>query len=123
MDLHGMAMNDYLNGEPEAAVLMHRDNGLTHPPIFAARWFYEDGFPTPDSKALTLCKGKVLHVGSSSESHSLFLENEGIEVGPWFNWLAMAPEALEKHARDFGFQLEVEHAELGRSLCTLRFVA
>jgi len=33
MDLHGMALLDYLNGEHQAAVLMHRDDGLTDPPI------------------------------------------------------------------------------------------
>lgn len=29
MDLYGMAIVDYLNGEREVAVLMHRDDGFT----------------------------------------------------------------------------------------------
>lgn len=232
MDLHGMAMTDCLNGAREAAVLMHRDDGFTHPPILAARWFYEDGFPILDLKALALCNGKILNVGASSGSHSLFLEKSGHEVlsldaspkavalmkrrdvrnpvvgtissvndqfdtililcgigvagtidglkllladaranlspggilitdcthpradsseasqrycdqkiaqgryegertarfeynatvGPWFNWLALAPDVLDKHAGDFGFHFEVIYEELGRSLCILRLV-
>lgn len=80
MDLHGRAMIDLLNGERDAAVLMHRDDGFIHPPILAARWFYEDGFPILDSKALALCRGRVLNVGASSGSHSLFLESQGLSV-------------------------------------------
>jgi SAM-dependent methyltransferase len=80
MDLHGAAMIDYLNGEREAEVLMHRDDGFTVPPIVAARWFYHDGFPILDTKALELCRGNVLNVGASSGSHSLFLESQGLSV-------------------------------------------
>jgi hypothetical protein len=230
MDLHGLAMIDYLNGEREAAVLMHRDDGFTVPPIMAARWFYEGGFPILDTKALELCSGKVLNIGASSGSHSLFLESQGLyvvsvdasaeavevmqrrhvrnpvigdiasvqgpfdtilvlcgigltgtieglrlfleqakarlspegllitdcthpradtseasqrycdrqiadgryegerrvrfeykgEFGPWFNWLAISPEVLSRHAHDIGFHLEVLYTEVGRSLCLLK---
>jgi len=229
MDLHGRAMIDLLNGERDAAVLMHRDDGFIHPPIVASRWFYEDGFPILDSKALALCRGRVLNVGASSGSHPLFLESQGLSVvsvdasaqavevmrrrqvrnpvvgditsvegpfdtilvlcgigltgtieglncflaqakkhlspdgilitdcthpradtseatqgycdrqlsegryegertvrfeykgefGPWFNWLAISPEVLTQHAKEFGFNLEVIYSEVGRSLCVL----
>ena len=229
MDLHGRAMIDLLNGERDAAVLMHRDDGFIHPPIVAARWFYEDGFPILDAKALALCRGRVLNVGASSGSHSLFLESQGLSVvsvdasaqavevmrrrqvrnpvvgditsvegpfdtilvlcgigltgtieglrrfleqakahltphgilitdcthpradtteasqrycdrqiaegryegertvwfeykgefGPWFNWLAISPEVLTRHASEIGFDLEVIYSAVGRSLCVL----
>lgn len=80
MDLHGRAMLDYLNGRHDAAVIMHRDDGFAYPPIIAARWFYESGFPIVDSKALALCRGTVLNIGAASGTHSLFLENKGLDV-------------------------------------------
>ncbi len=223
-------MIDLLDGERSAAVLMHRDDGFVHPPIVAARWFYEDGFPILDSKALGLCRGRVLNIGASSGSHSLFLESQGLYVvsvdasaeavevmqrrhvrnpvvgdiasvqgpfdtilvlcgigltgtveglrlfleqakarlspegllitdcthpradtsdasqrycdrqiadgryegerrvrfeykgkfGPWFNWLALAPEVLTQHANEVGFDLEVIYSEVGRSLVVCR---
>ena len=230
MDLHGKAMNDYMNGALDASVLMHRDDGFTYPPILAKRWFYEDGFPMLDTMALSLCRGTVLNVGASSGSHSLFLEEQGLDVtsldaspqaidvmrrrnvrhpvagtyssvhgpfdtilllcgigvagtidglkvllahvktnlspngifitdctnpradtlevsqrycddkiaqgryegertvrfeykdalGPWFNWLTIAPDVLAEHAKNVGFDLEIVYSELGRSLCVLR---
>lgn len=91
MDVHGSAMLDYLNGERDAAVIMHRDDGFTYPPICAERWFYKGGFPIIDTKALSLCKGTVLNIGASSGSHSLFLEELGLRVIS----LDASPQAVE----------------------------
>lgn len=91
MDLHGIAMLDYLSGCHDAAVIMHRDDGFAYPPIMAARWFYEGGFPILDSKALLLCKGRVLNVGAGSGTHSLYLEQNGFEVLS----LEASPSAVE----------------------------
>jgi hypothetical protein len=231
MDLHGAAMLDYIDGQQDAAVIMHRDDGFAYPPIVAARWFYEGGFPILDSKALALCQGRILNVGAASGAHSLFLEKQGFDVssleaspsavevmkrrnvrapilggidtigddtfdtilllcgigivgtldglerflerakvglredgllvtdcthpradtlevsqrycdqqaargkyegertarfqykgsfGPWFNWLTIAPELLETHARKAGFAFDVIFSEAGRSLCVLK---
>ena len=91
MDLHGRAMLDYIDGDREVAVIMHRDDGFAYPPISAARWFYESGFPIIDSKALSLCKGRVLNVGAASGAHSLFLEKQGLDVSS----LEASPNAIE----------------------------
>lgn len=80
MDLHGKAMLDYLNGRHDAAVIMHRDDGFSYPPIMAARWFYENGIPNLDSRALALCRGRILNVGAASGTHSLLLEDKGLDV-------------------------------------------
>lgn len=231
MDLHGMAMLDYMTGSQDVAVIIHRDDGFAYPPVIAARWFYENGFPILDTKALDLCRGRVLNVGAASGAHSIFLESKGLEVvsidaspcaievmrrkgvrqprlgdihnlaadpfdtilllcgigvvgtlegltrffavarehlkndgviitdcthpradtleasqkycdyqvaqgryegertirfeyggsfGPWFNWLAIAPEVLGDCARTANFSFEVIYSEVGRSLCVLK---
>lgn len=80
MDLHGLAMLHYLEGQRDVRVIMHREDGFAYPPIPAARWFYENGMPILDSKALALCRGRVLNIGAASGSHSLFLEDQSLEV-------------------------------------------
>ena len=80
MDLHGQALLDYFEGDRDATIVLHRNDGFVYPPLPARDWFYEDGFPEIDRAGLELCKGTVLDVGAGSGSHSLALQNRGLDV-------------------------------------------
>ncbi len=80
MDLHGQALLDYFEGEQETAMLLHRDDSYTYPPLPAREWFYEEGLPELDRIALSPCRGVVVDVGAGSGSHSLALQSRGLEV-------------------------------------------
>lgn len=80
MELHGQALLDYFQGDRDATVLLHRDDGYTYPPLPARHWFYEESLPELDRMAIALCRGLTLDVGASSGSHSLALQELGLEV-------------------------------------------
>ncbi len=80
MDLHGQALLDYLQGDTESVVLLHRDDGFTYDPIPASHWFYEAGLPELDQHALSRCTGHVLDIGAASGSHALVLQQRGLDV-------------------------------------------
>jgi SAM-dependent methyltransferase len=80
MDLHGQALLDYLQGETETYVLLHRDDGFTYQPIPAKSWFYQEGFPEFDQVALARCDGRVLDLGAAAGSHALVLQAKGVDV-------------------------------------------
>jgi SAM-dependent methyltransferase len=80
MDVHGQALLDYLYGETESQVLLHRDDGFTYPPIPAKDWFYQEGLPEFDQIALARCDGRVLDLGAAAGSHSLVLQEKGLSV-------------------------------------------
>lgn len=80
MELHGQAMIDYLNGEKDAYCLLRRDDGITYPPIYAERFFYPDGLPELDKIAVENCTGRVLDVGAGAGSHSLAIQDRGLDV-------------------------------------------
>jgi SAM-dependent methyltransferase len=91
MDAHGQALLDYLNGDAEAYVLLHRDDGFTYPPIAARDWFYEQGFPQLDQMALDCCSGRVLDLGAAAGSHTLALQASGMDVTA----VDVSPKAVE----------------------------
>lgn len=80
MELHGQALLDYVNGECDGTMLLHRDDGFTYPSLPVREWFYESGLPEIDGLALDLCRGVVLDVGASSGAHSLALQERGENV-------------------------------------------
>ncbi len=91
MDLHGQALLDYLHGERETYVLLHRDDGFTYPPIPARQWFYPEGLPEFDQAALARCVGKVLDLGAAAGSHTLALQAKGVNVTA----VDLSPKAVE----------------------------
>ena len=80
MELHGQAMLDYLNGEEDAHCVLRRDDGIAYPPIYARQFFYPDGLPELDRIAVELCSGRVLDIGAGAGSHSLAIQNRGLQV-------------------------------------------
>ena len=79
-DLFGKALLDFQNGNYTEDILtstsISEDDVLHLPYLF--RTFSE--MPKLEKKALKLAKGKTLDVGCGSGSHSLYLQNKGINV-------------------------------------------
>jgi len=80
MELHGQAMLDYMNGDNDARCILRRDDGIAYPPIYAKQFFYPDGLPEFDRIAVELCAGRVLDIGAGAGSHSLAIQDRGLEV-------------------------------------------
>jgi len=80
MELHGQAMLDYLNGEGDTYCILRRDDGIAYPPIYARQFFYPDGLPELDKVAVERCAGRVLDIGAGAGSHSLAIQDKGLEV-------------------------------------------
>lgn len=104
MDLHGQALLDYLHGDIESVILLHRDDGFTYDPIPAKHWFYEAGLPELDQHALARCVGRVLDVGAAAGSHALVLQAQGFDVVA----VDRSPKAVEAMQRR-----EVRQARIG----------
>ncbi|WP_411767731.1 class I SAM-dependent methyltransferase [Winogradskyella sp. A3E31] len=79
-DLFGKALLDYHNGNYTEDLItstnISDDDELPLPYLF--RDYTE--MPKLEQKALQLSKGKILDVGSGSGSHSLWLQNKGLDV-------------------------------------------
>ena len=80
MELHGQAMLDYLAGDEDAQCVLRRDDGIAYPPIFAKQFFYPDGLDEVDRIAVAQCSGRVLDIGAGAGSHSLAIQERGLEV-------------------------------------------
>lgn len=79
-DIFGKAILDYQNGnyteDITTSTSISDEDVLPLPYLF--RSFSE--MPKIEQKALQLASGKVLDVGSGAGSHSLYLQNKGLEV-------------------------------------------
>ena len=80
MELHGQAMLDYLNGDAAALCILRRDDGIAYPPVYAKQFFYPDGLPELDRIAVEHCIGRVLAIGAGAGSHSLAIQDRGLDV-------------------------------------------
>ncbi|MFA5891924.1 MAG: methyltransferase domain-containing protein [Actinomycetota bacterium] len=80
MKLHGQAMLDYLAGDANAQCVLRRDDGFAYPPIYAKQFFYPDGLPELDRLAVEQCSGRVLDIGAGAGSHSLAIQDKGLDV-------------------------------------------
>lgn len=79
-DAFGEAVLDYLNGRNSENITVissiSEDDELPLSYLFRS----EKELPLIETKALNLCKGKVLDVGAGSGIHSLILQKKGLEV-------------------------------------------
>ncbi len=79
-DIFGSALTDYWNGIHSEGIMVHssiaEDDEIPVPYLF--REFQE--MPVIEQKALQLCKGKVLDIGSGAGSHSLWLQENNLDV-------------------------------------------
>jgi len=78
IDIFGVAMADFMNGLHSENIIVHssiaEDDEIPIPYLF--RTF--DQMPSIEQKALQLCKGAVLDIGSGAGSHSLWLQERGL---------------------------------------------
>ena len=71
-------MNSQTQGH--TAVIARRDDGIAYPPIYARQFFYPDGLPELDRIAVERCAGRVLDIGAGAGSHSLAIQDRGLDV-------------------------------------------
>jgi SAM-dependent methyltransferase len=80
MDILGKALEDYQNGKTDLDLLIHSSLGdlETLNPGYFFRPYSE--MPKLEQIALEACAGTVLDIGCGAGSHSLFLQEKGLEV-------------------------------------------
>jgi len=76
----GLALESYFNGNKDAKIAFHRDDGQ-HTEDFIKGYFrnYSD-FSEHEKIALQNCRGKILDIGAGVGPHSLALKDRGFEV-------------------------------------------
>ncbi len=91
IDIFGLAMQDYLKGERGNVIIV--DTNLTEEEELPVDYLFrtEAELPEWETLALSLCKGKVLDVGSGAGCHSLILQQKGFDVKA----IDIAPVAVE----------------------------
>lgn len=79
-DIFGKALQDYQKGQYTEDIKTYSslDEEDVIPLPYLFRTFNE--MPQIEQKALQLARGKVLDVGAGAGSHSLYLQNKGLEV-------------------------------------------
>lgn len=84
---HGAALLDCFRGETSAMLICHQDGMRDDVP--AAFWLREAIDPL-ESRALDLCRGRVLDVGAGAGLHALELQRRGMDVTA----IDIAPECV-----------------------------
>ncbi|MEM7380442.1 MAG: class I SAM-dependent methyltransferase [Bacteroidota bacterium] len=79
-DILGDAIWDYHTGNYSQKVVVH--SSLDEQDILPIPYLFRDfnGMPILEQKALELSKGKVLDIGCGAGSHSLYLQEKGLDV-------------------------------------------
>lgn len=91
MEPHGMAMQAFFDGDTNAELIIHRDDGQKTPlPVI---FFFRNAseFTPIDKAALEHTKGHVLDAGAGSGLHSLYLQEKGLAVTS----IDISPQAVE----------------------------
>jgi len=79
-DVYGEALQDYFNDQFKEDLILHTNQTETE--TMPVDLFFRDADEFPDQEliALALCDGKVLDVGAGAGSHSLYLQEQGMDV-------------------------------------------
>jgi hypothetical protein len=71
MEPYGMALLAYYEGETNAQLIIHRDDGQETP--LPVNFFFRDLSAPIDNEVIDLCIGHVLDIGAGTGLHSLIL--------------------------------------------------
>lgn len=80
MDPFEHALRDFFDNQYQESLLLHNSYG--EPEEMPVEIFFRDPSEMPEIElyALSLCKGKVLDIGAGAGCHSLFLQDNGLDV-------------------------------------------
>lgn len=80
MDIFGTALLDYQQGNYSEDIITH--SSLDEEDIIPLPYLFRSykTMPVLEQKALQLCKGKILDIGSGAGNHSLYLQENGLNV-------------------------------------------
>ncbi|ANH61297.1 class I SAM-dependent methyltransferase [Dokdonia donghaensis] len=79
-DIFGAALLDFINDEYTEDIVVH--SSIAEDDVIPVPYLFRDfkEMPLLEQKALSLSKGKTLDIGSGAGSHSLWLQEQGIDV-------------------------------------------
>lgn len=79
-DIIGHALQDYLGGEKDASIRVYSD--IAEPDVLPASYFFRslNEMPELEKIALSNCRGKIADLGAGAGSHSLLLQEQGLDV-------------------------------------------
>lgn len=95
VDIFGKALSDYVSGHYTEDIIVH--SSIAEDDVLPLPYLFRDfnDMPEIEQKALKLCKGSVLDIGSGAGSHSLWLQQKDLEVTA----LDISKGALEVHKK------------------------
>ncbi len=79
-DLFGQALLDYYLGDSENPLVLHNKFSKPDSLELDGYFFKADELDDFDLIALSFCEGKILDIGAAAGRHSLYLQQEGMEV-------------------------------------------
>ena len=79
-DLLGLALMDFYSGKHDGKIIIHSPD--FDEDEIKVEWYFRDfpSMPYLEKKALEFCYGKTLDVGAGAGSHSLFLQDKGLDI-------------------------------------------
>ncbi|UCC73438.1 MAG: methyltransferase domain-containing protein [Gemmatimonadota bacterium] len=77
---HARALCDFFGGETDAKIVVHNSLGEREELQVAVFFRAPEDFFSFERAALELCRGRVLDVGAGTGVHSLYLQEQGLEV-------------------------------------------
>jgi len=80
MEPFGLALKEYFEGNQQAKVIFHRDDGLLDDYYVSHCFRSEKEFSPIEKQAISLCHGKILDIGAGVGPHSLELQKKGLEI-------------------------------------------
>ncbi|HYW96619.1 MAG TPA: class I SAM-dependent methyltransferase [Bacteroidales bacterium] len=79
-DVLGLALIDYQDTQRNKEIVVRSPD--FEEDIIPVPWYFrrEDQLPALESKALDLCRGRILDAGAGAGSHALILQDKGLDV-------------------------------------------
>jgi len=90
-----MAIEEYYSGYLDTELIVNNNYGK--PESYPVKYFFRNEYDMPDIEkyTLSLCRGRILDIGSGTGPHSLLLQRSGMDVTAIDNSQAMASVLLK----------------------------